>query len=155
MTRGMNQRITWPARTSAWAAQNAEALLIGLAVAAGMVLVMLGLREIGRRIKGSDPECTSWRSVIGHVLAKTSLIFMIVAAVETVAAYVQPPHLLARTIDVAFIIAFALQGAVWARELALGAIGRAAGDEDENGISNARAVIRVLISVGVFAVALI
>jgi small-conductance mechanosensitive channel len=155
MSVAMNERITWPARTSAWVTQNAEALLIGLAVAAGLVLVMLGLRQSGRRMRASDPDCTSWRSVIGHVLAKTSAIFMIVAAVDTVAAYVQPPRLLARTIDVAFIITFALQGAIWVRELSLGAIGRAAGDEDENGISNARAVIRVLISVSVFAVALI
>jgi hypothetical protein len=80
---------------------------------------------------------------------------MIIAALDTVASYVEPPPLIQRTITVAFIIAFALQGAIWARELALGAIGRAAGDEDEHGISNARSVIRVLVSVAVFALALV
>jgi len=151
----MNERISWPARTTAWIGQNGEALLIGLAVAAGLVIVMLVLRSIGQRVRNRDPNCSTWRSVIGHVLAKTTVLFMIIAALDTVASYVEPPPLISRTIGVAFIIAFALQGAVWARELALGAIGRAAGDEDEHGISNARSVIRVLVSVAVFALALV
>jgi small-conductance mechanosensitive channel len=155
MSVAMNERISWPARTAAWVSQNGDALLIGSAIAAGLVLVMLLLRSVGTGIKRRDPECRSWRSVVGHVLAKTSLPFMVIAAVATVASYVEPPHLIAHTFQVLFIIAFAMQAAVWARELALGAIGRVAGDEDENGISNAQAVIRVLVSVGVFALALI
>jgi small-conductance mechanosensitive channel len=151
----MNERITWPARTAAWVSQNAEALMIGTAAAAGLVLIMLVLRSVGARIKRRDPECRSWQSVFGHVLAKTGLLFMVVAAIYTVADYVEPPQLIARTIRVLFVIAFAVQAAIWARELALGAIGQVAGDEEESGIGNARAVIRVLISVAVFAVALI
>ncbi|MGE5563975.1 MAG: mechanosensitive ion channel family protein [Bacillota bacterium] len=151
----MNERIAWPARTVEWVAQNGHALLIGLAVAALLVLVMLVLRSVGQRISTADPDCRTWRSVIGHVLARTSLLFMIFAALDTVAGYVQPPQVVARTIHVLFIIAAALQGAIWVRELALGAIGRAAGDDDPNGIGNARSVIRVLISVTVFAVALV
>ena len=152
----MDQRIDWPARTAAWVSQNGEALLIGLAVAAGLVVVMLILRTIGERIRSRDPGCSSWRSVIGHVLAKTSLLFMVVAALETVRSYVEPPRLLGRTLDILFIITFSLQGAVWARELILGAISRKVGDDEAHGtLGNAKAIIRVLISVALFAVAIV
>ncbi|MCL6728601.1 mechanosensitive ion channel family protein [Sphingomonas hankyongi] len=152
----MDQRIDWPSRTASWVNQNGEALMIGLGVAVGLVVVMLILRSIGERVRAADPDCTTWRSVIGHVLAKTSVIFMVIAALDTVASYVEPPRLIARTLDIAFIIAFALQGAVWARELILGLIGRrVAEDEGRGTLGNAMGVIRVLVSVALFAVAII
>jgi len=152
----MDQRIDWPSRTASWVSQNGEALMIGLGVAVGLVLFMLILRSIGERVRAADPDCTTWRSVIGHVLAKTSVIFMVIAALDTVASYVEPPRLIARTLDIAFIIAFALQGAVWARELILGLIGRrVAEDEGRGTLGNAMGVIRVLVSVALFAVAII
>ena len=67
------------------------------------------------------------------------------------------PHKLARLIDIGFVIAFALQGAVWARELILGVIGRRVAEE-RNGagaLSNAMAIIRLLVSVALFAIAVI
>ena len=152
----MDQRIDWPSRTSAWVDQNGEALLIGLAVAAGLVLVMLILRKIGQRIREADPDCTTWRSVIGHVFAKTSVVFMVIAALEIVISYVEAPRLVSRLFDIAFIIAFALQGAVWARELIIGVIGHKVRESEGSGtLSNAMGVIRVLSSVALFAIAII
>ena len=156
MTIAMNERISWPRQTAAWIDANAQALLIGLGVAAALIAVMLVLRMAGERMKAADPNCRTWRSVIGHVLAKTSLPFMVLAAFDTVASYAEPPQRIGHTIDIFFTIAFALQGAIWVRELILGVIGRAAGDEPgENAVDNARAVIRVLVSVAVFALALV
>ncbi|MEJ7777464.1 MAG: mechanosensitive ion channel domain-containing protein [Sphingomicrobium sp.] len=139
-----------------WFEANDQALLIGGLVAAGLVAAMLVLRSIGHRILAADPECRTWKAVIARVLAKTSLAFMVIAALDAVTAYVEPPRRLARPIDVLFIIAFALQGAVWARELILGVIGRRVGDDpNDTTLGNARAVIRVLVSVLLFAVAFI
>jgi small-conductance mechanosensitive channel len=64
------------------------------------------------------------------------------------------PHQLSRLVDIGFVIAFALQGAVWVRELILGVIGRKVAEEQGAGtLGNAMAIIRVLISVALFAVA--
>jgi small-conductance mechanosensitive channel len=61
-----------------------------------------------------------------------------------------------RLFDDFFIIAFALQGAIWARELVLGVISRNAGEDPaETAVGNAIAVIRVLVSVALFAIAAI
>ena len=140
----------------AWFEANREGLLIGIAVAATLVVLMLILREFGRRTVERDPEGWGWRSVIGRVLSKTSLAFMILAAADVVATYAELPHKLAHLLDIAFVIAFALQGAVWGRELILGLIGRRVAEENGSGtLGNAMAIIRVLVSVALFAIALI
>jgi len=139
-----------------WFVANRAVLPVGLAIAAVIVAVMLALRWIGSRLVLGDPHCTHWRGVIGRVLEKTSLFFMIAAALDIVASYAAVPARLERLIDIFFIVAFALQGAIWARELVLGVITRKAGeDPSETAIGNAVAVIRVLVSVALFALAII
>jgi small-conductance mechanosensitive channel len=150
----MDQRILWPKRVAAWAAQNSSELIIGGMAAAALVALMLVLRSIGDRIIEGDPHCRSWKSVIGRVLAKTSIFFMIAAALDVVANYTVPPPKIAHSLDVIFTIAAALQAAVWTRELIMGIVSRGAGDEiGESALDNARAVIRVLVSVVLFAIA--
>jgi len=139
-----------------WLALNLDALAIGSAVAVGLVGLMLIARSIGHGIVRNDPHCTSWKGVIGRVLSRTSVLFMAAAALEAVVSYAEPPGKIARLFDIAFIIAFSLQAAVWGRELILGVIGSRAGDRPgETTIGNAMGVIRVLVSVAVFAVAII
>jgi small-conductance mechanosensitive channel len=141
-------------RTIDWLNQNHEGLLLGLVAGLFLVAFMLVLRGYGQRVVLRDPEGFGWRNVIGRVLAKTSLAFMIIAAADVVANYADLPHRIAHLIDIAFTIAFALQGAIWVRELILGLIGRRV--ERENGagsLGSAMAIIRVLISVALFAIA--
>ena len=88
------------------------------------------------------------------MLAKTSIVFMVLAAADVVSTYAEPPHKVARLIDILFVIAFALQGAVWARELILGVIGRKVAEENgASALASAMAIIRVLVSVALFAIA--
>jgi small-conductance mechanosensitive channel len=139
-----------------WFEINRTVLPIGLAVAAGIVLVMIGLRAAGASLVANDPQCRRWRGVIGHVLTKTSILFMVAAALDIVATYAAVPARIERLVDILFTVAFALQGAVWARELMLGVISRKAGeDPTETAIGNAIGVIRVLVSVALFAIAVI
>ncbi|MBA3576852.1 MAG: mechanosensitive ion channel [Sphingomonas sp.] len=139
-----------------WFEANREDLPIGLAVAAAIVGVMLLLRGFGHWMISGDPDCTRWRGVIGRVLSKTGIFFMVAAALDIVTTYADVPQRLARISDIFFIIAFAFQGAIWARELILGLIGRRAGeDSGESGLANAMSVIRVLVSIALFAIAII
>ena len=141
-------------RFTSWFEANRDGLLIGIAVGAALVAVMLLLRTFGERAVRRDPHGMGWRTVIGRVLAKTSLAFMILAAADVVSTYAELPHKVARLIDIAFVIAFALQGAVWGRELILGVIGRKVAEENGSGsLGNAMAIIRVLVSVALFAIA--
>ena len=141
-------------KLSAWSDANRDGLLVGLVVALAIVAVMLVLRSFGRRTVERDPEGWGWRTVIGRVLSRTSLAFMILAAADAVSTYADLPHKIARLIDILFVIAFALQGAIWGRELILGLIGhRAARDDGASALASAMAIIRVLVSVALFAIA--
>jgi small-conductance mechanosensitive channel len=141
-------------RFTTWLDANRDGLIVGLAVGAAIVAVMLILRTIGRMAVARDPHGMSWRTVIGRVLAKTSMAFMVLAAADVVATYAELPRRVAHVIDILFVIAFALQGAVWGRELVLGVIGRKVAEENGSGaLANAMAIIRVLVSVALFAIA--
>ncbi len=150
----MNERIVWPSRIASWLTQNPTDLLIGAAVAAGLVLVMTVLRRVGESMIRKDPHFRTWQSVIGRVLSKTTMFFMVVAALDIVANYTVPPPKIAHPLAIGFTIAAALQVAIWARELIMGVVSVEAGDEvGETALDNARSVIRVLVSVALFAVA--
>jgi small-conductance mechanosensitive channel len=139
-----------------WFTANWNVLPIGLAVAAGIVLFMLGLRWLGAWLSAGDPDCHHWRGVIGRVLHRTTIFFMVAAALDMVANYAAVPMKVERLLDILFTIGFAFQGAIWARELILGVVSRKAGeDPSETAIGNALAVIRVLVSITLFALAII
>jgi small-conductance mechanosensitive channel len=79
---------------------------------------------------------------------------MVAAALDTVTTYAEPGPKVSRLVDVLFTIASGLQGAIWARELILGLISRRVGDDaHENALGNAMAIIRVLVSIALFAIA--
>ena len=139
-----------------WFVANQLGLLIGAAVAAAIVGVLLVLRWIGERAISRDPEGRAWKSVIARALAKTTFAFVVVAAADGFSTYANLPPRLSRVVDIAFVVAFALQGAIWAREIFLGMIARRVADADGgSSLANAMALIRVLVSFTVFAIALI
>ena len=139
-----------------WVRDNLDRLVMGAIVAGGIVAIMLALRWVGNRMAESDPDCHHWRGTIGRVLAKTSIWFMVAAAIDIIASYASMPAKLARLADILFIIASALQAAVWAREIIIGVVRSRVGDDPgASTLGNAMVIIRVLVNVTVFAIALI
>ena len=139
---------------TSWFDGNRDGLMTGLLVGVVLVAIMLLLRSYGERSVRRDPLGTGWRAVFGRVLAQTNIAFMILTAADVVATYADLPHKAARLIDILFVIAFAIQGAVWGRELVLGVIGRKVAEENGEGtLASAMAIIRVLVSVALFSIA--
>ena len=139
-----------------WFADNAVEILIALLVAAAIVAVLMSLRSFGIRLCRNDRLGTGWPAIFGQVIARTRLWFIVMLAAEVVMSYTAPPPALAHTIQTLFTIAAALQAALWARELVLGVIDYRAGvDADHQTLGSAMSLIRVLVSVAFFAIALI
>jgi small-conductance mechanosensitive channel len=141
-----------------WLVANRDEVIIGGLVAAVIVALMLIARMVGQRMVARETEGQrlGWRSVVGRVLARTTVFFMVMAAVDIVATYAQPPERAQHLVDIGFTIAFALQGAIWARELILALIARKVGSsEAESTLGNATSIIRVLVSVALFALAIV
>ena len=139
-----------------WLTAHAEALIVGSIVAAVLVAIMLAMRIYGRRIVADAGDDVGWKTVIARVLAKTTITFMVAAALDTVTTYAEPGARIGRLVDIFFTISFGLQGAIWARELVLALIGRRIGaGSRESALGNAMAIIRVLVSFALFAIAII
>ncbi|MCJ8191869.1 mechanosensitive ion channel family protein [Sphingomicrobium aestuariivivum] len=141
-----------------WLGTYWEELLIGSAVALGLAGLLLILRSIGRRYRRSTKDRTSWKGIIAGVLAKTTLTFMLVTSFYIVVSHTEIPSNLERIFEIAFIVSATLQGAIWARELIIGVIkSKAATEEDDpdSTLGNALNIIRVLVNVAVFAIAVI
>ena len=140
-----------------WLIAHREQVGVGALVALGIVALMLIARFIGRQMVEREhmAERIGWRTVIGRVLAKTGITFMVVTAIDIVITYAMPPARAQRLVDIAFTIAFAFQAAIWARELVLAMIARRVGSHAESTLANATAIIRVLVSVAFFALAII
>ncbi len=144
------------APTHDWLTANGDGLALGALIAAVLVGIMLILRRVGHRQLDADPDCRGWRGIIGRFLSRTTVLFMFAAAIAIVLTYAEVPAKVARLADILFVIAAALQGAIWGREIIIGVIASRVGDDDGSStLGNARALIRVLVSVALFAIALI
>jgi small-conductance mechanosensitive channel len=142
--------------TWAWLSGHSLEIALGTAIAAAIVILLLGIRTVGVKVCASDPGLTHWRTTVGRMLAKTKLWFMVLLAARLVASFANAPEAVAETIAFLFIIAAALQIAIWSRELILGIVEHKAGGTDVgNGLGSAVGIIRVLISFAVFAIAIV
>ena len=141
----------------AWVDTHTMEILIGAAVAAVIVVVMLGVRAAANRVYGRDPSLESWSSVIARTLGKTRTWFMIAAAAEVVAVYANAPGLLARTVHFLFTVAMVVQVAIWARAIILGYVEHRTKTDEETSetLGSAMKLIRVLVTAGVIAIAAI
>jgi len=141
--------------TLAWLSSHTLQIVLGTVAGAIIVLVLLGVKWLGVRICGTDPAHTHWRTVLGRVLAGTRLWFMIALAARLVGGYAGAPPSLANTIEVFFVVASTLQAALWARELTLGVIEHRAGGAETSGLGSAIGIIRLLVTIAIFAIALV
>lgn len=139
-----------------WIAANSFDILVAMAVAAAIVLILSAIRSLGVRACRNDRLGTGWPGIIGRVIAKTTFWFMIIFAAYLVSRYVPLPATIIATIQTLFTIAAALQAALWARELVVGIIDkRTNAGSEQHAFGSAIGLIRVLVSVAFFAIAIV
>ena len=141
---------------SAWLTGNSVDIVIALGAGAVIALALFGLRAFGHRLIRDRSGDLHWRIIFARALARTSSVFIILCAAELVAEHAATPPPILRTINVLFVIAAAFQAAIWARELILGFVQHRVGGEDEHStLGSAIGIIRLLVSVALFAIAII
>jgi small-conductance mechanosensitive channel len=128
-----------------------EALTL-LAIAAGVFLLLLVVQRlvlfVARRAILED----SWRRIAEKVIARTGKLFLAFAALRLVAEVGRPPDVVLGIIRFLFTVVAVVQVAVWTRTFLLGLVRvRSERAEDDTALG----LVRALISVGVWAVALL
>jgi len=90
-----------------WFIFNREGVIVGALVATAIVGLMLVARFVGHRMiaRETAAQHLGWQTVVGRVLAKTTIFFMVMAAVEIVASYALPPARFQHLVDMGFTVA--------------------------------------------------
>lgn len=138
-----------------WLRHDSEKALIAVAVALALYALFAGVRWGLCRLFGEGHAVTSWRGFTRRIVHKTRSPFIAVLAAQIVGNLSGAPAPLLRVIGIAFTISFAIQGAIWVREVVLALVERRTAGEDSESLSDAVNVITVLVNVVVWILALI
>ena len=143
---------------------SSHALRIALAIGVGALLVVLftGIKGLllrgAARLGGGErlESGHSWPALIGSVIRRTRLWFLIAVAARLVQGYANAPQMVSTTISFVFVVAATFQAAIWARTFVLGFIEHRAGNGSADPhLTSAMAIIKLLVSFAVFAIATI
>ena len=147
-------RIWWDSSV-AWV--ESHWLQIGIAIAAGLIIYFLlsMIRGFALKRAQSAPGQFTLTDIVGRVIHKTKSLVLAIISIRLVAGYAQPPALVLQIIQFVFTVAVVMQVAIWVREIVLGLIQRRAAEGHNETLSNAMGIIRLLISVALFAIAAI
>jgi len=136
-----------------WLTQDSGEALFGLGLGAALFvslqLVLIGARRV------FPATAVGWRGLMRALVDRTLQLFLFAVALDAATNVAAPPGPLLRLVDNIFIVAIAVQGALWLRELVLGMIRhRAVADaEDHSALGSAMGVITVLVNVVVWLLA--
>jgi small-conductance mechanosensitive channel len=141
-------------------------ILIAFAIGAVIVIALHGLRKLGQRlcrprvaatVGGDALARRGWGAIIGRAITRTNNFFIVMLAAKLVVGYAGAPEQVATTVNFLWTVASVFQAAIWARELILGAIEHRTSSEHYSGeaLLSAMGLIRLLVTVALFAVALV
>ena len=139
-----------------WLSQNSVRVAIAAVAGTLIVLALLGLKMLGQRLC-RDRAVPDLRTVVGRVIGRTGFWFMVILAAELVIGYANTPPAIDQTVHFCWVVAFAFQAAIWARELILGVVEHRAGvgEAEHGGLGSALGIIRVIVTFSLFALAII
>lgn len=144
-------------RTALWLSEHYQEILIALIIG-GVIYVLLTLakRWANARVRTiTDPAAIS--GIALRALGKTGHIFIFMVALRLVSLIGNAPPTLDRLVQLLFTVVSVVQAAIWVREILLGAVRRQAVGDGQEGeaLRNALGVIRIVVSIAIFAVAAI
>jgi len=139
----------------AWVSGNFVGILVAAAIGTAIALAMLAVRSLGCRLLRRLGGDSHWPALFARALAKTKIYFIVLTSAQLVADHADTPPALMSAIHVGFVIAACLQAAIWARELILGYVAHRTGDQEQSTLASAIGIIRLLVTVTLFAIAII
>lgn len=142
---------------SIWVQEHWLNILIATGVAIAVFFALHAVRAWGVKLCERGAGVANWYAILGRALAKTSHFFILMTSIKLVTGYANPPVAVATTVGFLFTISAVFQVAIWIRELIFGAIEHKTSAEDYHGsgLTSALGIIRILITVVLFAIALV
>ena len=145
-------RLFW-VQTIGWVQSHYLNIVIACAIGAVIAMVLYGMRMVSTRLCRRQ-HLGHWPRIVGRAIARTNLFFIVMLAARIVSGYAAPPQMVFETVRFLFIVAAAVQAALWVRELVIGIVEHRAGEDDASStLGSAVGIIRLLVTVVCFIVA--
>lgn len=145
----------WWESSTVWVDTHWLQIALALGAGAAIYLVLSLLRGLALKKAQAAPGQFTITDIVGRVIHKTKSLVIAIVAIRLVAGYANPPAVVLQLVQFAFTVAAVLQVAIWGREIILGLIQRRAAEGNNETLTNAIGIIRLLISVALFAIAAI
>jgi small-conductance mechanosensitive channel len=146
---------SWSALTL-WLTGHSTQIAMAALVGAVIVALLYAVKLLGIWLCRADHRVGHWPGIIGQALAKTRVWFMVSVAAQIISVFAHAPADIATPVHMLFIVAAVLQAAVWVRAIILGIVEYRAAEADPSGsLGSAVGIIRLLVTVTLFALAII
>lgn len=141
----------------AWVQGHWPDILIAAAIAVAVVVVLHVIRAWGLRLCRRGEGVANWYAIFGRAVGRTGHFFIVMTAIRLVTGYSYAPAPIAATVKFLFTIAAVFQAAIWVREIVFGVVEHRTRAEGESALaySSALGIIRLLVTVVLFAIALV
>ncbi|MDM7954933.1 mechanosensitive ion channel domain-containing protein [Blastomonas sp.] len=139
-----------------WLSDHAVEIAIAAGIGTAIYLALAYLQRHARIYAYRQEDRLSLAAIVARTLSKTKQYFLIMVAVRLVVGFSEAPVGIVQTVSFLFTVASVFQVAIWAREIILGMIERRATVSDDAGsetLANAMSLIRLLVTVVLFAIA--
>ncbi len=138
-----------------WVSNHWLQIAIAMGAGAAIIATLLAVRALGQKLCQRGGHFSHWPATIGRTISATGLWFIVLFAAKLVTGMADPPALVVQITNVLFTVAAALQGALWVRELVLGVVEHRASGTDHGALGSAVGIIRLLVTIALFAIALV
>ena len=145
------------AESSQWIEAHWVNILIAAGAAVLIFLLLHIVRRWGLKLCQRGDGVASWYSIIGRAVGKTGNFFIVTTSARLVVGYANAPPVIGTTVTFLFTIAAVFQAAIWLREIVFGVVEHRTLAEGESGAAYASAlgIIRLLVTIVLFAIALV
>ncbi len=137
-----------------WVESHTRDIAYAAALGIGIYVLLAWVRGIARR-KSALGSANAHGAILWRTIARTTSLFMALLPIQLIALIASPPPRVGSLIAILFFAATAFQIAIWGREIILGLVQRRAGEEGNESLYSALGIIRLLVTVALFAIATI
>lgn len=139
-----------------WITNHAVEIAIAAGIGTATYLLLAYLQRRARIYADRQTDRLALATIIARTLSKTKQYFLFMVAIRLVVGFSEAPTGLVQVVTFLFTVAAVFQTAIWLREIILGMIERRASGSDDAGsetLANAMSLIKLLVSVVLFAIA--
>lgn len=152
-----DQARTFVTDASVWMQAHWLNILIATGIAIAIFFALHAVRRWGLKMCQRGDGVATWPAIIGRAVSRTGHFFILMTSIRLVTGFANAPATLNMIVGFLFTISAVFQVAIWVREIIFGAVEHRTSSSEYHGagLASALGIIRMLVTVVVFAIAFV